>query len=243
MGEIYIQKYTTHNPITLIGYEAGICWGANINDDTKNYKRGLGCIKSNHGRTLEFPQVYITFEGYSARTVRQFYTAIGGAPTRLQASTRYINYEDGFVYIEPKSIQNNQEASDIYRNTIEDIYDGLKSLDNLRLPREDIATLLPLSMESTFVCRTNLRHLIDMSHQRLCSRAYWEYRDLMRDLMNALRNYDDEWKYVVDKYFIPKCEVCGFCIESKSCGRMPKENDYDARIKNLQRLKEESNKE
>ena len=28
MGKITIQNYTCKNPITMIGFEAGICWGA-----------------------------------------------------------------------------------------------------------------------------------------------------------------------------------------------------------------------
>ena len=81
--------------------------------------------------------------------------------------------------------------------------------------------LLPLGMETKIVLRTNLRHLIDMSHQRLCSRAYWEFRQLMIDLMKALREYSEEWAAIVDEFFKPKCEVCGFCEERNTCGRKP----------------------
>lgn len=88
MGKVIIQsEYTTRNPITMIGKEAGICWGADITDDNKNYKRGLECLENEHGRTFEFPDVYTVLDGYSARVIREWYTHIGGAPTRLQAST------------------------------------------------------------------------------------------------------------------------------------------------------------
>ena len=55
MGTVTVQKYTTTSPISLIGEEAGICWGADITDEAKNHKRGIDCIKANHGRALEFP--------------------------------------------------------------------------------------------------------------------------------------------------------------------------------------------
>ena len=32
----------------------------------------------------------------------------------------------------------------------------------------------------------------------------------------------EEWEYIVKNYFLPKCEVTGFCSEKKSCGRNPK---------------------
>ena len=98
MGKVIIQeRYTTKNPITMIGEEAGTCWGADTNDDVKNYKRGLDCLSNEHGRTIEYPDVYMILDGYSARVIREWYTHIGGSPTRLQASTRYIDYEHGDI--------------------------------------------------------------------------------------------------------------------------------------------------
>ena len=93
MGTVTIQRFTYKNPISMIGEEAGICWGADTSNPEKNYKRGLDCLESEHGRTFEFPDVYMILDGYSARVIREWYTHIGGSPTRLQASTRYIDYE------------------------------------------------------------------------------------------------------------------------------------------------------
>ena len=220
MGKILVQSYTTKNPISMIGEEAGICWGADTSNVNKNYKRGLDCLRSGHMRTAEYPQVYIVLDGYSARVIRELYTHIAGGPTRLQASTRYIEYGK-FDYIIPNSIEKEEEAKRIYNNTMEVTSAGYKSLEELGVPKEDIANILPLGMETKIVLRTNLRHLIDMSHQRLCSRAYWEFRQLMIDLMKALREYSEEWAAIVDEFFKPKCEVCGFCEEKNTCHRKP----------------------
>ena len=54
-------------------------------------------------------------------------------------------------------------------------------------------------------------------HQRECSRAYWEYRDLLKEWKKQLRNIDDEWEFLIDNYFKPKCEVLGYCPEGKPC--------------------------
>lgn len=221
MGRVIIQEETITNPITLIGKEAGICYGSDTTDDAKNYKRGLMNLASGHGRTFEFPQVYLVLDGYSARVIREWYTHIGGAPTRLQSSTRYIKYGD-FDYITPPSIEKNPEAKQAYNTAMEVLSAGYEYLEKLDIPKEDIANILPLGMTTKVVCRTNLRNLIDMSHQRMCTRAYWEYRELMRDLAKALSEYSAEWAELVDNYFLPKCEVCGFCDEYNSCGRKPK---------------------
>lgn len=221
MGKVIIQNHTTLYPISLIGEEAGVCWGANIQDREKNYTRGKECLQSGHMRTAEYPQVYMILEGYSARVIREFYTHIAGGPTRLQESTRYINYGKGFRYIVPPSIQRDMEASMTYLSTMDEITKALQLLEERGIPKEDSANLLPFGMETKIVVRTNIRHLIDMAHQRLCVRAYWEFRQLMRDIMQALSQYSDEWAFIVNTYFKPKCEFFGFCVEKKTCGRKP----------------------
>ncbi len=222
MSSVTIQsEYTTKHPITMIGAEAGICWGADVSDKEKNYKRGVECLENDHGRTLEFPDVYMILNGYSARVIREWYTHIGGAPTRLQESTRYIDYGAGFLYVTPPSIAKSDVAQSVYDRIMAGIREGLKDLENLGIAREDSALVLPLAMATKIVCKHNTRNLIDMSHQRLCTRAYHEYRLLFTDLCNALRDYSEEWKYVVDTFFRPKCEHMGFCKEKYTCGMMP----------------------
>ncbi|MCM1234153.1 MAG: FAD-dependent thymidylate synthase [Ruminococcus flavefaciens] len=220
MGNIIILEETTKNPITLIGKRAGVCQGADITDDIKNYNRGIDCITSNHGRTLEYVNVEMIIDGYSARVIREWYTHIGGAPTRLQASTRYIDYEHGFNYIVPESVRNNEKRYDIYLEAIHQINKALVELENLDTPREDTALLLPLGMTTKIVDKRNLRNLIDMSHQRMCNRAYHEYRSLFSDICSELSKISDEWKWIVDNLLEPKCNYLGYCPEKNSCGKI-----------------------
>lgn len=241
MGKVIIDIETTVNPITLIGEMAGLCWGADITDERKNYNRGVDCIQSGHGRTLEYPNIIMTLDGYSARVIREFYTHIGGAPTRLQASTRYIDYKN-FDYIIPPKIENFDESKvpnftckhpkDIYTDVINTIEYGMTVLEEYGLPREDIAMLLPLCMSTKVVVKVNLRELIQIANQRLCVRAYWEFRELMQDIANALVEYGsdridifgngNQWKQIVENLFVPKCVKDGVCYEKYSCGRYPK---------------------
>lgn len=224
MGKVIVLPETTKDPISLIGRRAGICWGADITNEERNYKRGLDCLESNHGRTLEFVNIETVLDGYSARVIREWYTHIGGSPTRLQASTRYIDYKN-FEYIIPNSIASNEEAQKIYDDTMKTISENCQKLELLGIPREDNALSLPIGMCTTMVDKRNLRNVIDMSRQRKCSRAYWEYRQLFHDYEAALKSVSDEWSYIVDNYFMPKCEAVGYCTEKKSCGRKPKKGN------------------
>ena len=222
---VIIQDFTYKYPIQMIGTEAGVCYGSDISDQKKNYKRGIDCLESNHGRTWEFPDVYMILDEYSARVFREWYTHIGGSPTRLQASTRYINYQKGFDYFTPPSIESNASAKDKYDSMMNYISNTLNELEELGIPREDSANGLPLGMMSKIVCKHNFRNLVDMSHQRECTRAYHEYRKLFKDICIALSEYSEEWKYLVEHYFMPKCDLYGYCTEKKSCGRKHKKED------------------
>ena len=52
-----------------------------------------------------------------------------------------------------------------------------------------------------------------------------EYRELFRDISDALSKVSEEWAYIVEHYFLPKCEVTGFCTEKRSCGRKPAKDE------------------
>lgn len=226
MGTVTVLPETTKDPISLIGRRAGICWGADISDEEKNYKRGLDCIESLHGRTFEFPDAHLLIEGYSARVIREYYTHIGGSPTRLQESTRYVDYEN-FEYITPRTIYSNLAALAIYQETMRVISKNCKKLEILGIPREDSAMQLPIGMATRIVDKRNLRNLIDMSRNRMCSRAYWEFKELFNDILISLRNYSSEWQYLVNTQMKPKCEVMGYCPEKHGCGRKPKQKETE----------------
>ena len=223
MGKVIILPETTERPITMIGQMAGVCRGVDTSDDERNYKRGWDCITSGHGRTMEYPDVYMVLDGYSARVIREWYTHIGGMPTRLQASTRYIDY-GAFEYVTPKSIEMDEDVLECYQDCMQMIAQDINWLINQGVPREDAALLLPLGMTTRIVDKRNLRNLIDMSRQRMCSKAYWEFREMFGDIQIALCDYSSEWMALVTTQFKPKCDLLGYCPEKQGCGRWERQN-------------------
>lgn len=219
--KVTILPETMKDPITIIGRNIGICYGSDISDNEKNYKRGLNSIKAGHGRVLEFAEVYMSIQEVSARTIRQFYTHIGGSPTRVQESTRYIDYKD-FNIITPPKIKANEQANEIFHKSAENIKQTMSQLKDLGIAKEDIAMLLPLGMETGVCCKHNMRNLTNMYEQRVCRRAYQEYRELMLSICAALQNYSPEWRELCNLLFKCKCQKTGYCVEEYSCGMMPK---------------------
>ena len=66
-------------------------------------------------------------------------------PTRLQESTRYIDYEE-FDYVIPESINDDILSRAFYRNAMYIISSAIKKMIARGIPREDAAMLLPLGM-------------------------------------------------------------------------------------------------
>lgn len=217
--KIEILEYT-HKPLTRIGTNASYCYNTKLKDETHAKRIAIGCIKDGHGRNMEFADITLHISGVSARMAREMYTHIGGSPTRVQASTRYITYND-FDYIIPNSL--NEEQKQVYIDTMKSIQEGYWRLKELNCENDITGYVLPLCMTTEFIWKGNLRCLENMFHQRLCKRALQEYQDFMKQLKNQISELDDEWKWISDNLFIPKCIKDGdVCKESRGCGMFSK---------------------
>ena len=211
----------TKMPIQLIGRCVGGCYGSDTSDSEKNYKRGLNCINDGHGRVLEYADVTLEIDGYSIKVIRELYCHIIGV-TRTQESTRYVNMAERGNVI-PPSIQADERALklfEMHQQMTESTYNDLLMLG---IPKEDASCILPLSTKTKVCLKINARALLNMAQVRMCTRAYWEFRVLMIELKEVIGRLDDEWKLIADM-MQPKCEVLGYCTESKSCGRKPRRN-------------------
>lgn len=218
MGKITILPQTTKDPLQLIGTTSAVCYNADVSNKEKNIKRALDCIHSGHGRVLEWPNVEVIVEGFSAKMMREAMRHIVGTSV-LQASTRYIDYEKGFDVITPPAIANNNEAMEVWCKAMSDIKMAMGALKALGIPKEDYTNLLPLAYQSKMIWKVNLRTLINFMNMRLCSRAYWEIREFANMLKKALMEYSPEWEIICKELFVPKCDAVGYCTEAKCCGR------------------------
>lgn len=201
----------TSKPITFIGQVSGVCY--NSKDEPRaNYKRGMKCIKDGHGRVMEYADVTLVIDGFSARVMRELYTHIIGT-SRVQASTRYITY-DNFNYYTPQALEENSD----YHKAMRSIVESYQQLIDSGVPKEHAANLLPLGMTSKVVLKINYRALLHMASVRMCDRAYIEYRELMECIIDAISNIDEEWATLMT-FMKPKCKTC---TEKANCPRLKK---------------------
>lgn len=211
--KVEILDYTK-NPLTKIGQCASECYNTELKDETHAQRIGKHCLSSGHKRNMELARVTMRIT-CSARVGRELYTHIAGSPTRLQASTRYITYNN-FDYYTPKGLTEEQE--NCYHNLMDTIKQAYQGFKDTGAKNDLTGYILPLAMSTTIVLDCNARMLENLFGQRLCTRALEEFRFLASKMRKEIKGLDNEWAWIVDNHFNIKCKQLGFCPEkSKTC--------------------------
>lgn len=219
----------TMNPVDTAEYAASKCYDSKPSPDGKILRM---CAKKGHTSVLE--HMYFNFEisGVSRVLLAQLTRhRIASFSVRSQ---RYCN-ESAFDYVTPPDIQKNMEAVMLYLDIMTRIQATYDQLVELGINKEDARFILPGACETTLVMSINARSLMNLCHERLCTRAQWEIRrmtQLMRD--EVLK--DEKLAAVLKDFLVPKCERYPgfpFCPEGKGCcGRHPTlESVYQAPAK------------
>ena len=190
----------TPNPIETITKIASICYDS----DPKN-PLGLVDHLYRNGHHSVFEHIYFTFkiEGISRACSHQLVRHRHCSFT--QRSQRYCS-EDGFDYVIPPTIPSPAFIVDMHY--IQQMYDGHQSNG---APNEDARYLLPNACVTSLYLSCNLRELIHIANERLCTRAQWEIRKLVQKMVALV---DPELQFML----VPKCKS-GRIICNSPCGR------------------------
>ena len=198
MNVTLIQQ--TPNPIETISTIASICYDSNPADPMKLVMR---LYKNGHHSVFE--HIYFTFKienisrACSHQLVRHRHCSF------TQRSQRYCD-ENYFKYVTPNTIPN--EVIGVVMNALSANYDTLSK----HFPKEDARYILPNACCTDLYLSCNLRELIHMSNERLCSKAQWEIRELVKKMVNLV---DPKLHFML----VPKCKsgriICNSPCESK----------------------------
>lgn len=190
--------------------------GHTVDDYNKKIKLLDHVITSGHESVIEHQQLTFMISGVSRSLTHQL------VRHRLcsysQQSQRYVEFKNGtFDFVEPNNIKANDEASKIFHSAMEAASNYYDKLIQLGLPAEDARSVLPNACASNIVMSLNLRELRHFIGERACSCAQQEIRSLANKMLKATV----EQLPFMKKYLGPKCEMLGYCNESKerSCGR------------------------
>lgn len=184
-------------------------------DEEKMLKLIERVISSGHFSTIEHIQVSFAISNVSRACTHQLVRH--RHMSFSQKSQRYVKEKGQFDYIIPPTIEKNPELKEKFVNFMGEISNLYTEFTEAGIPAEDARFVLPNAAASSMVASLNLREMIHLANLRLCTRAQYEIRILVKNMCEELLK-EEAW---LKPYLVPKCERLGFCDEDKSCGRIP----------------------
>lgn len=189
----------TEKPIETIAKIASICYDSNPSNP-------MGLVKHlyKNGHHSVFEHIYFTFkiEGISRACSHQLVRHRHCSFT--QRSQRYCA-ENGFGFVTPPRVD-----KETFERDMDDINDSYRYHQDYGVPNEDARYVLPNACTTDLYLSCNLRELIHIANERLCARAQWEIRELVKQMVALV---DPELQFML----VPKCRS-GRIICHSPCG-------------------------
>lgn len=212
------------NMLKTIYTAARTCYSAdspfNIYNSTDDEEKMLKLIErvigSGHYSVIEHIQVTFAISNVSRACTHQLVRH--RHMSFSQKSQRYVKEKGQFDYVIPPTIMRNEELKAKFEAFMAEISEKYLEFTEAGIPAEDARAILPNAAASSIVASLNLRELIHLANLRLCTRAQYEIRTMVKLMCDELIK-EEPW---LTKYLVPKCERLGYCDEDKSCGRKPR---------------------
>lgn len=191
--------YHTPDPERAVATAARLCYapvGASELMETMSEERVKSVLstimKSGHFSTLEHASYTFAVDGVSRALTHQL------VRHRLasfnQQSQRYVKFDNGFDYVEPPQIADNDEAHKVFSECMEQCAEAYEKLRGLKdssgedlVKKEDARFVLPNAAETKIVITMNIRELLHFFSLRCCNRAQWEIRELAHTMLDLVK--------------------------------------------------------
>jgi thymidylate synthase (FAD) len=173
----------TQKPVMAIEEAASNCYDSTPSPDGRIMN---ACYESGHQSVLEFADFTFHVELISRACSHQ--TVRHREASYAQRSQRYVE-EDNFQYITPPTIQMNAEALIKFIEHMANCRKVYNELIDLGIPAEDARYTLPEACATIIEVKVNGRELIHIANERLCKRAQWEIRDMVKAMKQSFDKY------------------------------------------------------
>ena len=173
--------YSADTPINI--YE-------NSTDEEKMLKLIKNVVASGHHSTIEHIQVSFAISNVSRACTHQL------VRHRLmsfsQKSQRYVQEKGQFDFIIPPTIDKNPELKEKFISFMGEISSKYQEFVDAGIPAEDARFVLPNATSSSLVASLNLRELIHLAQLRLCTRAQYEIRMMVKAMCDEITK-EEPW--------------------------------------------------
>lgn len=185
---------------------------ADIVDDIESEKVLSRIVGMGHHSVIEHAVFTFSVEGVSRALTHQLVRH--RVASFSQQSQRYVSM-DSASYVTPHTVEGDAEASKVFDETMDAIWDAYRRLEELGIPPEDARYLLPNGCTTNITVTMNARELLHFFSLRCCNRAQWEIREMADRMLEICR----EESPVIFRDAGPPC-IRGPCPEGKkSCGK------------------------
>lgn len=185
----------TEKPIDIISRAAG----SSTRKDDVRYKRVERCILDRHS-VHEFADVTFKIEGISRTCLAQLTRhRLASYCVESQRYNKYdLNSEDWYVI--PPDIKNDKKLLNQYRIDMAYAASQYQKILNWGVKAEDARFVLPEATKTNLHMKINARSLFNLFEQRRNPHAQWEIHELADTMMQALRDYNEQWNQMMDIY-------------------------------------------
>lgn len=180
----------TPSPVSLIGEAAGTCYGK----PTPSAARVRRCVANGHTSVLEHASATFRIEGVSRACLAQL-TRHRIASYSVE-SQRYCEVFGSDWYVTPPALEGGELEA--YRAAMEAAMAAYEDALAHGIRKEDARYLLPMAARTNLVMTINARSLQNFLSLRLAPAAQWEIRGLAADMERALKDYDPEWRELLE---------------------------------------------
>lgn len=185
---------------------------ADIVDNIDSDKVLSRIVGMGHHSVIEHAVFTFSVEGVSRALTHQLVRH--RVASYSQQSQRYVSM-DSASYVTPHTVEDNLEASKVFDETMDAIWDAYRRLEEIGIPPEDARYLLPNGCTTNITITMNARELLHFLSLRCCNRAQWEIREMADRMLEICR----EQSPVIFREAGPPC-IRGPCPEGKkSCGK------------------------
>jgi len=187
--EVKLLAYTPH-PEGVVYNAARLCYSSKgirelMREKGASPKRLIEQIKaSGHHSVLEHASFTFGIEGISRVTTHQLVRH--RIASYSQKSQRYVAERD-FLYVTPPSIEDKEEACELFHRMMEVCGDAYRKLLEMGISKEDARYLLPSGCETKIIVTMNARELLHFFSLRCCRRAQWEIRNMAKEMLFLCR--------------------------------------------------------
>lgn len=169
--------YISPDPEGSCEYGARICYDSHTKMTEASRETFLPTLlRSGHSSVFEHSSASFRIDGISRTASHQLVRH--RMASFSQRSQRYVN-EGEFEFVSPPSIQQNEEANNIYNETMQMLNQQYLKLVESGIKKEDARFILPNAVATSLVMTTNFREWLHVIDVRVSRSAQWEIRELM----------------------------------------------------------------